>query len=158
MTYESPFRLPDFQFIDLSYGGRTLQMRPSQLTTVNIARAFRLIADTIILVSERDTVALPQDGVFHDVDDCYAWTVEGEKATTNIPSGAAASQRGKFPSTESRWKPQAFPPTLPSARAGTASSKHVSRYYSEYSVLCHGKNGPPKIGSPKIGSPPELIC
>ena len=58
MTYESPFGLPDFQFIDLSYGGRTLQMRPSQLTTANIAWAFRLIADTIILVSEWDTVAL----------------------------------------------------------------------------------------------------
>ena len=76
MRPSSPFQLPDFQFIGLSYGGRTLQMRPSQLTTVNIARAFRLIPDTIILVSEWDSVALPQDGIFHDVDE---WTVEGEK-------------------------------------------------------------------------------
>lgn len=59
----STYEQLSFQFIDLSYGGRTLQMRPSQLTTVNIARAFRLIPDTIILVSERDTVALPQDGM-----------------------------------------------------------------------------------------------
>ena len=69
--YESPFSA-EFALINLSYGGRTLQMRPSQLTTANIAHAFRLIPDAIILVSERDTVA--QDGVFHDVDD---WIVEG---------------------------------------------------------------------------------
>ena len=38
-------------------------MRPSQLTTANIARAFRLMPETIILVSDRDTVAIPQDGI-----------------------------------------------------------------------------------------------
>ena len=132
--YDSPFQLNDFQFIDLSYGGRTLQMRPSQLTTSNIAWAFRLIPETIIhvLVSERDTVALPQDGVFHDVDDCYSWTVEGEKATTNIPlapMGASGSRKGS--GGESKWKPQVFPPTLPGAIASiraAASSKHVSTY------------------------------
>lgn len=82
-SYDSPFQLSDYQLVDLSYSGRSLQMRPSQLTS-NIARVFRPIPETIILVSEQDTVALPQDGVFHDVDDCYTWTVEGEKATTNI--------------------------------------------------------------------------
>ena len=56
-------------------------MRPSQLTTTNIARAFRLIPDTIILVSDRGKVALPTDGVFDDVDKCFTWTVEGDKAT-----------------------------------------------------------------------------
>ena len=119
----STYEQLSFQFIDLSYGGRTLQMRPSQLTTANIARAFRLIPDT---VSERDTVALPQDGIFHDVDDCYTWTVEGEKATTNIPSSAITPYRGKGgAAAESRWKPKAFPPTIvPSATAG-ASSKNV---------------------------------
>ena len=128
--YDSPFQVTDFQFIDLSYGGHTLQMRPSQLTTSNIARAFRLIPDTIILVSERDTVALPQDGVFHDVDDSYTWTVEGDKATTNIPiahMGASGSRKGS--GGESRWKPQVFPPTLSGAIASAraaASSKHVS--------------------------------
>lgn len=130
-SYDSPFQLGDFQLIDLSYGGCTLQMCPSQLTTSNIARAFRLIQETIILVSERDTVALPQDGVFHDVDDCYTWTVEGEKATTNIsvaPMGASGSGKG---SGGERWKPQVFPPTLPGAIANvraTASSKHVSSF------------------------------
>ena len=108
-------------------------MRPSQLTTSNIARAFRLIPETIILVSERDTGAFPQDGVFHDVDDCYTWTVEGEKATTNIsvaPIGASGHGSRKSSGGE-RWKPQVFPPTLPGAIASvraTASSKHVSSF------------------------------
>ena len=106
--YDSPFQLSEFQLIDLSHGGRTLQMRTSQLTATNITRAFWLIPETIILVSERDTVALPQDGVFHDVDDCYTWTVEGEKATTNIPVAPMGSNSRKV-GGESRWKPQASP-------------------------------------------------
>ena len=121
--FESPFA--EFALIDLSYGGRTLQMRPSQLTTANIARAFRLIPDTIILVSERDTVALPQDGVFHDVDDCYTWIVEGEKATTNMsmaggPGTAVAKGKGA-----ERWKPQAFPPILSSSSRSSGGAAKV---------------------------------
>ena len=53
-------------FVDISFGGQSLQMRPSQLTTTNIAKAFRLIPDTIILIYDRETVALPTDGVFDD--------------------------------------------------------------------------------------------
>ena len=104
--YESPFRL-----IDLSYGGRT---RPSQLNTANIARAFQLIPDTIILVSERNTVALPQDGAFYD---CYTWIVEGE-ANMSVAGGGPGTTavKGKGPEC---WKPQAFPPAL------SKSSGHV---------------------------------
>ena len=119
--FDSPFA--EFALIDLSFGGRTLQMRPSQLTTTNITRAFRLIPDTIILVSERDTVALPQDGVFHDVDDCYTWLVEGEKATTNISmAGGQAMAKGK--GTEC-WKPQAFPPVLSSTSRSSGGAGKV---------------------------------
>ena len=78
--YDSPFQLTNFQFIDLSYGGHTLQMCPSQLTTSKIARAFWLIPDTTILVSERD-------GVFHDVDDSYTWTIEGHYQHTGSSHG-----------------------------------------------------------------------
>ena len=120
--FDSPFA--EFALIDLSYGGQTLQMRPSQLTTTNITRAFRLIPDTIILVSERDTVALPQDGVFHDVDDCYTWLVEGEKATTNMSmaGGQVMAKAGK--GTE-RWKPQAFPPVLSSTSRSSGGAGKV---------------------------------
>ena len=78
-------------FVDISFEGRSLQMRPSQLTTTNIARAFRLIPDTIILVSDRGTLALPTDGVFDDVDECYTWTVEGDTKQLMV---AEASLRG----------------------------------------------------------------
>lgn len=110
-TSGSLIDLGDFQLIDLSYGGRTLQMRPSQLTTSNIAQAFRLIPETIILVYEHDTVALPQDGIFHDVDDCYSWTVEGEKATTSVSVAARGSRKASGVDV--------FPPTLPGAIASS---------------------------------------
>ena len=58
----------NFDLVDVHYEGQTLQMRPSQLTVANIARTFCLIPETIFLVSERGTVALPTDGVFDDVD------------------------------------------------------------------------------------------
>ena len=90
---EHPFQLPDFSLVDLTFGERTLQMRPSQLTTANIARAFRLMPETIILVSDRDTVAIPQDGIFHDVDNSYTWTVEWGKVDNKYVYGVASWQQ-----------------------------------------------------------------
>ena len=101
-----------FDLVDLSYDGRNLQMRQSQLTVANIARTFRLIPETIFLVSDRGTVALPTDGVFEDVDQCYTWTVEGDKSTAMamlqsrpLPSHSSSGKQ----SSGDRWKPQAFP-------------------------------------------------
>ena len=54
-------------------------MRPEQLTVANIAKALRLVEETVILVSE--TVAIPEDGMFQDVDILDLWTVQGDKAT-----------------------------------------------------------------------------
>ena len=113
-------------------------MRLSQLTTANIARAFRLMPETIILVSDRDTVAIPQDGIFHDVDNSYTWTVEGEKSTTNMSMGLHhGSKLGK--GTE-RWKSQSFPPSravLAQHAQGHSYGKHVS----EIAILmCTTKN------------------
>ena len=73
-------------------------------------------------MSKRDTVALPQDSIFHDVDNCYTWIVEGEKATTNLstPSVLGATAKGK--GTE-RWKPQALPPTLSRSAGGSGAAK-----------------------------------
>ena len=58
----------DHTYIDLSFEGRTLQLRSDQITVNNIARTFRLIPQTIILVSESGTVAIPdgEDGAFPD--------------------------------------------------------------------------------------------
>ena len=52
----------------LEFEGRSLQLRPEQLTVSNVAKTFRLIEDTIILVSEQGTIAIPEDGAFVDVD------------------------------------------------------------------------------------------
>ena len=45
-------------YVDLSFEGRTLQLRSDQVTVINIARTFRLIPETIILVSDSGTVAI----------------------------------------------------------------------------------------------------
>ena len=56
-------------------------MRPDQLTITVLSKAFRLIPETIFLLSDRGTIAVAEDGIFQDVDDLYTWSVEGEKAT-----------------------------------------------------------------------------
>ena len=114
-------------FVDISFEGRSLQMRPSQLTTTNIARAFRLIPDTIILVSDRGTVALPTDGVFDDVDECYTWTVEGDKATNG--GGSIATRAPK--SGVERWKPKTFQPSISTATSHSVR-KQVGQHEHEH--------------------------
>ena len=69
--------------IDITFEGRTLQLRPNQLTVDTISRAFRLIPETILLISDRGTIAVPQEGEFSDVDELYSWAVEGDKVTTH---------------------------------------------------------------------------
>ena len=91
--------------VTLEFEGRSLQLRPEQLTVSNVAKTFRLIEDTIILVSERGTVAIPEDGVFVDVDSLDQWTVQGDKTTGPRVTGQSG------PST-SKWRPQAFPPPV----------------------------------------------
>ena len=70
-------------YVDLSFEGRTLSMRQDQLTTSNVAMAFQLTAETIILVSDNGHAMLPgADGVL-DADPRNSWNVqdpEGERA------------------------------------------------------------------------------
>ena len=113
-----------FDLVDLSYDGRNLQMRPSQLTVANIARTFRLIPETIFLVSDRGTVALPTDSVFEDVDQFYTWTVEGDKSTAiqqARPLPTILSHSSGKQSSGDRWKPQAFPHVARSSRSSSVS-------------------------------------
>ena len=62
--------------LTLEFEGRSLQLWPEQLS--NVTKAFRLIEDTIILVSERGISFIPEDGVFVDVDNLDRWTVQGD--------------------------------------------------------------------------------
>ena len=101
--------------IDVTFENRTLQLRQNQLTVDNISRAFRLIPETVLLISDRGTVAIPQEGVFNNVDELYNWVVEGDRVTTHAASVrnlGAASSHSQSGST-ARWKPQAFPTNRP---------------------------------------------
>ena len=115
-------------YIDLSFEGRTLQLRSDQLTVSNIARTFRLIPETIILVSESGTVAIPdgENGVFPDLNSSLTWVVEGDKSTfrPNQPGPfQAGSASGSNPPSKERWKPHAFS----RAQVGGASSSVAQR-------------------------------
>lgn len=107
--------------INVSHDGRTLQMRPDQLTVNVLAKAFRLIPETVFLVSDRGTIAVAQDGAFQDVDDLYTWAVEGDKATTSTSrstigyhgdgsSSHSQGNRAALVGESSRWKPTSFQP------------------------------------------------
>ena len=110
-------------YVDLSFEGRTLQLRSDQVTVNNIARTFRLIPETIILVSDSGTVAIPDEtGSFSDVDSLLGWTVEGDKSSRSqaaLFSGQPPAGIKSNPSKE-RWKPHIFP-----QQARAAASKEV---------------------------------
>ena len=99
-------------YIDLTFEGRTLQLRSDQITVCNIARTFRLIPQTIILVSESGTVAIPdgESGGFPDLDSFLTWTVEGDKARSGHgPSSFLTGSSGSGPApSKEKWKPQPY--------------------------------------------------
>ena len=47
--------------INVTHDGRTLQMRPDQLTITVLSKAFRLIPEMIFSVSDRGTIAVAED-------------------------------------------------------------------------------------------------
>ena len=99
--------LPAMDLINVTHDGRTLQMRPDQLTISVLSKAFRLIPETIFLVSDRGTIAVAEDGVFQDVDELYTWSV-GEKATVGSSRPLSRASSGESSQSQSRWKPTAF--------------------------------------------------
>ena len=96
-------------YVDLSFEGRTLSMRQDQLTTSNVAMAFRLTAETIILVSDNGHAMLPgADGVL-DADPRNSWNVEGDKSTAR-PGGRACVPQPLSKLQHECWRPRSFPP------------------------------------------------
>lgn len=102
------------EYVEVTYQDRTLQLRPSQLTVSSLARTFRLVGNTIFLISTSGTVAIPDDdGSFPDLDTLLSWTVEGDQATTTLRStsldhGSAWAPVGSVKSSgKDRWRPQA---------------------------------------------------
>ena len=98
-------------------------MRLEQLTVSNVAKTFRLVEDTIILVSERGTVAIPEDGVFVDIDSLDNWMVQGDKTTGPRVTGQSGAKQ---------WRPKAFPPPR-RASSTPGSSRQVNVMHFSYS-------------------------
>ena len=67
--------------INVTFEGRSLQLRPDQLTVDVLSKVFHLIPETILLVSDVGTIATADEGIFAGVNGLYIWTVEGTKAT-----------------------------------------------------------------------------
>ena len=120
-------------YVDLSFEGRTLQLRSDQVTVNNVARTFRLIPETIILVSDSGTVAIPdENGCFPDLDPLLRWTVEGDKSRSQAAlfsgqSSAKSNPRG----SKERWKPHLFPLT------GCSAASKAKEVYTNVHVHNH---------------------
>ena len=99
-----------YQYVNLVYQERQLQMRVDQVSINSLARTFRLIPETIILVSEMGTVAIPDEsGTFPGLDTMINWTVEGDAVSSRYqPSPLALG-----PKTKGKWKPQLLGRTTP---------------------------------------------
>ena len=114
----------DPEYVDISFEGRNLQLRMDQITVNNLAKTFRLIPQTVILVSTCGTVALPDgdDGLFFDLDPTLSWTVEGDKSSTSRPGQLVQSTNlNPLASTikaekKEKWKPTTFPSRSTSSR------------------------------------------
>ena len=114
-------------YIDLTFDGRTLQLRSDQVTVSNIAMTFRLIPKMIILVSESGTVAIPdfQNGSFPGLDSSRLWTVEGDKSSfRNQPAPLKT-----LPSSKEKWKPHSFSRGNGASTSSGASGVGVSSIY-----------------------------
>jgi hypothetical protein len=112
--------------VQVTFEGRSLQIRPDQLTITVLSKVFRLIPETILLVSDVGTIATAEDGVFCDVDNSYTWVVEGERVTTGFGASSRPSLRRskQKPGSSERWKPLSLPPPVTSSR----STRHVRMY------------------------------
>lgn len=76
MAEFEPAVLSPFGQVRLQFGDRKLQVRATDLTIQTLAKIFHLLPETIILVSEQGTAAVPDDNGRFEVDDFLLWKVE----------------------------------------------------------------------------------
>ena len=120
------YHMMDPEYVDISFEGRSLQLRMDQITVNNLAKTFRLIPQTVILVSTCGTVALPDsdDGLFFDLDPTLSWTVEGDRSSTCTTrpsqlvqsSNLASLSHTKNGKEKEKWKPTTFSSRCTSSR------------------------------------------
>ena len=75
-----------------------------------LSKVFRLVPQTVLLVSDVGTIATANEGVFTDVDAVYTWMVEGDRATGFAGNGSSSavagpSQTQQRPSLRLKQKP-----------------------------------------------------
>ncbi len=76
----------------LEKDGKSVKLKPSQLSTGVLARIFGLFPDSILLVSDDGFVETPSDdGTFETIDDLPVWSVTGESMKPAQPSSLAVT-------------------------------------------------------------------
>ena len=71
--------LYNYSLYTIEKDGKTVKLKPSQLTTQVIGKVFGLFPDSIILISDDGFVETPDhEGKFLDVDDLSKWVVNGD--------------------------------------------------------------------------------
>ena len=115
--------------VEVTCDGRKLQVRLEQLAVHNLAKIFHIVPDTLFLVSEDGSVALPDGNArFSDVESFRVWQVEGTKSSKGAAPGfgkplQGASSQGTSSGSSGirgKWKPRAFP------RSASAASTHLT--------------------------------
>ena len=85
----------------------TLEFERSRYGQNNSQSCQNIPTSRIVLVSERGSVAIPEDGVFVDVDNLDHWTVQGDKTTGPRVTGHSGQT-----TSNAKWRPQVFPPLV----------------------------------------------
>ena len=108
--------------------GKTVRLKPSQLTTQVLCKIFGLFPESIILISEDGFVETPDpEGKFHDVDDLPKWNVCGDSLKARVEQAQEVAPFSYQPSSQveprKRGRPSKWSPKFTSALLGSVSGQ-----------------------------------
>lgn len=122
--------MSDYSYM-VEYAGQSRKLKPGQMTRTILALLFRLVADTIVLVSDEGHVEVADDeGAFTQVDPFLIWTCIGDKSslrsTVDLSSG---HQVGSSSSCYDVWRGTSSnsPSWKPKFRAASCKDKNHHR-------------------------------
>ena len=120
LTFQSTsLAVPDPGLVRVQFGEHKLQICVSDLTVKTIAKIFHLLPDTVLLVSEEGTVAVPDDSGRFQVDDFLQWRVQGDvssvgtsgsRFSTNQQQSNPGVSNSTSTSVGMKWKSKSFAP------------------------------------------------
>ncbi|XP_064404016.1 uncharacterized protein LOC135349419 [Halichondria panicea] len=124
--------LYNYSLYTIEKDGKTVKLKPSQLTTQVIGKVFGLFPDSIILISDDGFVETPDhEGKFLDVDDLSKWVVNGDSLKADgLPqdqqvasfSYQPPSQATSQATSRKRGRPPKWSPKFTSALLGASSA------------------------------------